>query len=204
MSNVEVAPQVTVENDTLTVTVERQVALYGDHTTVRAHVSTGFAPADEGESVEQYQSRIRGAAHTLALPLKLAVLSELGLDFEVVNGIVLEAVATQTDTSEPAPAKVYRQEYPTAAEQSALSVKEWQTVNGRNSLVNVLPSAVPAWVQPEAQKYEWAAEVIHGTRRDGKGDYWKVTDGTRNGQEAYINAPKGGAPAYSASDNEPF
>lgn len=196
---VEVAPQVAVENDTLTVTVERQIASFGDHTTVRAHVSTGFQPAGADETVEVYQARIRGAVNTLATPLKVAVLTELGREFEVRDGIVLEVLdvpATEGVEAEP----VARYDAPTTR---ALPVKEWVVEGGRNKLVPM--PAAPRWVQPAASQYEWAAEVIHGQRNDGKGDYFKVTDGQRNGRSEFINPPRDNEQRWTNTEaNEPF
>lgn len=198
---VEVAPQVTVENDTLTVTVERQVAVFGDHTTVRAHVSTGFQPAGDDETVEVYQARIRGAVNTLATPLKVAVLTELGREFEVRDGIVLEALDEPASEGFAVEAEPREASYePTRA---TLPVKEWVVEGGRNKLVPMAAVRVPEWVQGAAAQYPWATEVIHGQRRDGKGDYYKASDGQRNGKEEFINAPRANAPS-SAEANEPF
>lgn len=216
--SVELAPQVTLEDDTLTVTVERQIASFGDHTTVRAHVSTGFKPAGEDESVEQYQNRIRGAVNTLATPLKVAVLTEIGRDFEVVDGIVLEVldVASVGDGDnvprdyqrDLSPRRNYvegdtEQAVTYALPRVTIPVKEWVAQGGRNVLVPM--AGAPAWVQTEASKYDWAKEVIHGQRNDGKGDYFKVSDGQRGGKSEFINPPKAGDRVpYPVSDNEPF
>jgi hypothetical protein len=114
MAQVETPATVTVEDDTLTVTVERQVASFGDHTTVRAHVGSKITPAQPDETLADYQARVAKCVAVLATPLKTAVLTELGLDFEVVDGVVLETV--QTQRSEPAvqqsePATTYNPHY---------------------------------------------------------------------------------------------
>jgi hypothetical protein len=80
------------DGDRLNVTVERQVAEFGDHTTVRAHLSVGITAPAQDETLEEYQSRIETTVHGLAIPLKVAVLTELNLPFEVKNGVVLETV----------------------------------------------------------------------------------------------------------------
>jgi hypothetical protein len=94
---------VTVDGDRLNVTVERQVAQFGDHTTVRAHLSVAVPQARPDEELIEYQDRIGMAVANLAFPLKEAVLNELGLAYVITDdGIILEAVQTEKQTT-PAP-----------------------------------------------------------------------------------------------------
>jgi hypothetical protein len=208
MSDVVIAPTVTLEDDTLSVTVERQVAQYGDHTTVRAHLSTKITPPGD-ESVDDYQARVEEAVAQLALPLKVAVLTELGRPFSIEDGVVHETVLVATSEGAEA-GKVI--EFPRAASgvgnlnvetTQAIPVKEWREQNGRNTLVTL--SSYPDWVPTVAAEYEWAREVIHGQRKDGKGDYYQVSDGQRGGKRQFINKPKAGEFQLSADDdNKPF
>ncbi len=211
MSDVVIAPTVTLEDDTLSVTVERQVAQYGDHTTVRAHLSTKITPPGD-ESVDDYQARVEQAVAQLALPLKVAVLTELGLPFSNEDGVVRETVQVATSEGSEA-AKVIEFPRPSGVsaiepigrnlDLQALPVKEWRDNNGRNQLVTL--SNYPDWVQSVAAEYDWAREVIHGQRKDGKGDYYQVSDGQRGGKRQFINKPKAGEAQLSADDdNKPF
>lgn len=202
MSQIEVAPQVALEDDTLSVTVERQVASFGDHTTVRAHVSTKITPPGD-ESVTEYQDRLAGAIAQLATPLKVAVLTEIGRSYSIVDGVVLEDVDVQTEGEAVAKVLEFR---PQGAESEEtvvrFPVKEWREQGGRNTLV---PVSGPAWVQVEASNYDWATEVIHGYRKDGKGDYYQVSDGQKGGKRQFINQPRRTNTEASAEfDNEPF
>lgn len=207
MSDVVIAPTVTLEDDTLSVTVERQVAQYGDHTTVRAHLSTKITPPGD-ESVDDYQARVEQAVAQLALPLKVAVLTELGLPFSNEDGVILETVQVATSEGSEAGKVIEFPRRSSAAvaldvETQALPVKEWRDNNGRNQLVTL--SNYPDWVQTVAAEYEWATEVIHGQRKDGKGDYFQVSDGQRGGKRQFINKPKAGEAQLSADDdNKPF
>jgi len=93
-------PVVVIDGDRLNVTVERQVAEFGDHTTVRAHLSVTVPTPAFDETGVEYQERIRKSVANLAFPLKEAVLNELGLAYVITDdGIILEAVQTEKQTT---------------------------------------------------------------------------------------------------------
>jgi len=91
-----VTDSVVFDGDRLNVTVERQVAEFGDHTTVRAHLSVALPVAGEDETVADYQARISRSVADLAFPLKEAVLVELGLPYVITDdGIIIEQVQVE-------------------------------------------------------------------------------------------------------------
>jgi hypothetical protein len=91
-----------VDGDRLNVTVERQVAQFGDHTTVRAHLSVAIPQAGPDESILDYQQRISRSVFDLAYPLKEAVLVELGLPFDIDgDGIIHETVQVEKSSTAP-------------------------------------------------------------------------------------------------------
>jgi hypothetical protein len=103
----------TVDGDRLNVTVERQVAQFGDHTTVRAHLSVSVPQPDPDETVADYQTRISNSVRDLAFPLKEAVLIELGLPYTIDEGIIHEAIQVEKSSTTPfAPAEQVPYERP--------------------------------------------------------------------------------------------
>lgn len=191
-----ITTEATVDGDRLTVTIERQVGEYAEHTTVRAHVSVSIPQAQDDEPLVEYQQRISRTVANLSLPLKEAVLVELGIPFEYDgDGIIREKVPTTTQVKVPTAPTTMRV-VPSAPATSAVKVME-KGADGKYSKID--PAAAKPWVDKAA---------IAAAEAEGADTLWTgVTNGRRwyRFNEKMWNKPDAGASATPApGSDEPF
>lgn len=196
-----VPAEATIEGDRLTVTFERQIGEYADHTTVRAHVGVTLAPAAEDESVVEYQERVAKAIAGLALPLKEAVYTELGIEYEFDgDGYVHEHVKPVTQRVTPsAPSAPQAPSGAPVRSNSKVKVmeKDAPTAAEGKKYGRIDPATAKPWVDPAA---------IAAAEAGGADTLWTgVTNGRRwyRFNDELWNKPQDEAPATPA-DDEPF
>lgn len=196
-----VPAEATIEGDRLTVTFERQIGEYADHTTVRAHVGVTLAPAAEDESVVEYQDRVAKAIAGLALPLKEAVYNELGIEYEFDgDGIVHEHVKPVTQRVTPSAPQAPASAPVRSNSGVKVMEKDSPTAAPGKSYGRIDPASAKPWVDPAA---------IAAAEAGGADTLWTgVTNGRRwyRFNDALWNKPQVEAEAQTAatSDEEPF